>query len=241
MPSATETEQSQALETEPWVSVSSTPTEPLSDQEVEEEEQQQLPTPAPTPPRVRFEDGDVLTTPELYARIRELEQELDAMEESLYVRSEEHDFDERVKAYRAKHNIGPEVPSLFSLYENKENIPPSDYIKQETVDETCFDAGTLLSQLEMPRHEDDIEDRVTAVRSMRKKEPRMRKAPNPSKKWVMSRIYPKRFRGTVWKGERTLSHYGQVGLAAIDDAIAIHAREMRELISDRQFVVRWAS
>lgn len=228
MPSATNTEQSQVLETEDWVSVSSTPTEPLSDQEVEEEEQQQLPTPSPTPPRVRFQDGDVLTTPELYARVRELEQELEVMEEEYYLRNEQKQFDHRMKNFRFDQS-------------NKENIPPPDYIKQETVDETCFDAGALLSQLEMPRHEDDIEDRVTAVRSMRKKELRMRKVPNPSKKWVMSRIYPKRVRGTIWKGERALSRYGQVGLAAIDDAIAMHAREMRELISDRQFIVRWAS
>ena len=228
MPSAINTEQSQVLETEDWVSVSSTPTEPLSDQEVEEEEQQQLPTPSPTPPRVRFQDGDVLTTPELYARVRELEQELEVMEERYYLRNEQTEFDRRMKNFRF-------------TYGDKENIPPPDHIKQETVDETCFDAGALLSQLEMPRHEDDIEDRITSVRLMRQNERRMRRAPNPSKKWVMSRIYPKRYRGTVWKGERALSRYGQVGLAAIDDAIAMHAREMRELISDRQFIVRWAS
>ena len=227
MPSANNTEQSQVLETEDWVSVSSTPTEPLSDHE-EEEEQQQLPTPSPTPPRVRFEDGEVLTTAELYARVRYLEQELGELEERYYLRKEDEDFEEMTRKFRMEQA-------------NKENIPPPLHIKQETVDETCFDAGALISQLDLPRREGDDEDRILSVRLMRKNEPRMRKSPCPSKKWVMSRIYPKRSRGTVWKGERALSRYGQVGLAAIDDAIAIHAREMRELISDRQFIVRWAS
>lgn len=225
MPSATNTEQSQVLETEDWVSVSSTPTEIL---EEEEEHPQQLPTPSPTPPRVRFQDGDVLTTPELYARVRELEQELEVLEERYYARHEQEEFDVRMKNFR------------FDL-NNKENIPLPDYIKQETADETCFDASALLSQLDLPRHEDDEEEKLASIRSLRQNEPRMRKSPHPSKKWVMSRVYPRRFKGTVWKGERALSRYGQVGLAAIDDAIAQHAREMRELITDRQFIVRWAS
>jgi len=226
MPSAMTTQQSQVDQTEDWVSVSSTPTEIL--EEPEEEELKQLPTPSPTPPRVRFQDGDVLTTPELYAKVRELEQELEVLEERYYARHEQDEFDERMKKFR------------FDIA-NKENIPPALHIKQETVDETCFDAGALLSQLELPRHEGDDEDRLTSIRLMRENEPRMRKSPHPSKKWVMSRVYPRRFRGTVWKGERSLSRYGQVGLAAIDDAISMHAREMRELITDRQFIVRWAS
>lgn len=227
MPSATTAQQSQVDQTEDWVSVSSTPTEIIEEPE-EEEVLKQLPTPSPTPPRVRFQDGDVLTTAELYAKVRELEEELEFLEERYDARREEEGFEERMASFRL-------------ATANKENIPPLDYIKQETVDETCFDAGALLSQLDLPRQEHDDEDRLNSIRLMRKNEPRMRKSPHPSKKWVMSRIYPKRFRGTVWKGERSLSRYGQVGLAAIDDALAIHAREVRELITDRQFIVRWAS